>query len=198
VIAGLRTHVVAAGIAMLFLVGCAAQSATVSTSPISSASPITGTAPSDPAAPSVAASAEPTTSTSSTPAPTPAGSNPGRFSVDLILSTGRTVKMEVKDDSGMLIKAASGIPGDGASVAENTVNVVNGAPEVLQLTWSGPPCATDGFVLIDDRAARITVVQPVCSGDAIALDRVLMLTFSGPVGASSVSVIFQAGTDTVG
>ena len=132
------------------------------------------------------------------PQPTAGGSVGARFNVDLTLSTGRTVRIEVKDDSGTLIEAISGTPGDGASVAEGTIDLRNGAPNVLTLTWSGPPCATDNFMLIEGGAARMTVVQPMCSGDAIALDRVLVLTFSSSVYATSVEAILQAGGDTPG
>jgi hypothetical protein len=132
------------------------------------------------------------------PQPTAGGSVGARFNVDLTLSTGRTVGIEVKDDSGTLIEAISGTPGDGASVAEGTIDLRNGAANVLTLTWSGPPCAADNFLLIEAGAARMTVVQPMCSGDAIALDRVLVLTFSSPVSATSLEAILQAGGDTPG
>ena len=98
----------------------------------------------------------------------------------------------------MLIQTASGTPGDGVSVPEGTIDIKNADPSVLQLTWSGPPCATDNFLLIEDGASRMTVVQPACSGDAIALDRVLLLTFSGPISAGTVQAILQAGGDTPG
>jgi hypothetical protein len=188
-----RKSIVSAIFASLVLVGCAASSApSIATAPPATAAP--SPAPSSSSEPSLV----PTPAPTNAPQPTASGSIAARFNVDLTLSTGRTVRIEVKDDSGMLIEAISGTPGDGASVAEGTIDLNNGDPNVLNLTWSGPPCATDNFMLIEAGAARMTVVQPMCSGDAIALDRVLVLTFSLPVSATSVEAILQAGGDTPG
>jgi hypothetical protein len=180
-------------LAGLVLVGCAASTAP-STAPAHSATAAPSPAPSSSSEPSLV----PTPAPTDAPQPTAGGSIGARFNVDLTLSTGRTVTIEVKDDSGMLIEAISGTPGDGASVAEGTIDLKNGGPNVLNLTWSGPPCATDNFMIIEAGAARMTVVQPMCSGDAIALDRVLVLTFSSSVSATSVEAILQAGGDTPG
>jgi hypothetical protein len=173
----------------LVLVGCAA-----STAPASPSTAAPSPSPSSSSEPSLV----PTPAPTDAPQPTAGGSIGARFNVDLTLSTGRTVTIEVKDDSGMLIEAISGTPGDGASVAEGTVDLKNDGANALTLTWSGPPCATDNFLLIEAGAARMTVVQPICSGDAIALDRVLVLTFSSSVSATSVEAILQAGGDTPG
>jgi hypothetical protein len=178
---------VSALLAGLVLIGCAA-----STTPTSPATAAPSQAPPSSSSPSL------TPAPTDAPQPTAGGSIGARFNVDLTLSTGRTVTIEVKDDSGTLIEAASGTPGDGASVTEGTIDLRNGAPNELTLTWSGPPCATDNFMLIEAGAARMTVVQPVCSGDAIALDRVLVLTFSNSVSATSVEAILQTGGDTPG
>jgi hypothetical protein len=180
-------------LAGLVLVGCAASAAPSSTPP-PLATATSSPAPSSSPEPSLA----PTPSPTDPPEPTAGGSVGARFNVDLTLSTGRTVTIAVKDDSGMLIEAMSGTPGDGASVAEGTIDLQNDAANELTLTWSGPPCATDNFLLIEAGAARMTVVQPMCSGDAIALDRVLILTFSNSVPATSVEAILQAGGDTPG
>jgi hypothetical protein len=184
---------VSAILAGLVLVGCAASSA-----PSTTPAPAATAAPSPATSGSSEPSLPPTAAPTDAPQPTAGGSIGARFNVDLTLSTGRTVSIEVKDDSGMLIEAISGTPGDGASVADGTIDLKNGGPNVLTLTWSGPPCAADNFMLIEGGAARMTVVQPVCSGDAIALDRVLVLTFSSPVSATSVEAILQAGGDTPG
>jgi hypothetical protein len=184
---------VSAILAGLVLVGCAASTAP-SSAPPPPATASLSPAPSSSSEPSLV----PTPAPTDAPQPTAGGSVGARFNVDLSLSTGRTVRIEVKDDSGMLIEATSGIPGDGASVAEGTIDLKNGGANVLTLTWSGPPCATDNFLLIEAGAARMTVVQPMCSGDAIALDRVLVLTLSTPVSSTSVEAILQAGGDTPG
>jgi len=185
-------------IATVLLAGCASQGATSSNPPEASVTPAPSATTSSSPAPTVQPSptVQPTPVTSQQPEPTAGASSGARFNVDLVLSTGRTVTIEVKDDSGTLVQAASGTPGDGASVPDGTVAIVNSGTRALQLTWSGPPCATDNFLLIEEGAARMTVVQPMCSGDAIALDRVLLLTFANPISADAVDAVFQAGGDT--
>jgi hypothetical protein len=183
--------VVSALLAGLVLIGCAATTAPSTPAPPATAAP-------SPAPSSSSPTLSPTLAPTDSPQPTAGGSIGARFNVDLTLSTGRTASIEIKDDSGMLIEASSGTPGDGASVAEGTIELKNGGPNELTLTWSGPPCATDNFMLIEGGAARMTIVQPMCSGDAIALDRVLLLTFSSPVSDTSVEAILQAGGDTPG
>jgi hypothetical protein len=181
-------------IVALLLLGCTTTSSAPSSPPTASGSTVPSAEASESSAPSIA----PTPAPSDTSGPTAGGSIGARFNVDLVLSTGRAVQIEVKDDSGMLSEAASGTPGDGASVSVGTIDIKNVDPSVLQLTWSGPPCATDNFLLIEGGASRMTVVQPTCTGDAIALDRVLLLTFSGPISAGTVEAILQAGGDPPG
>ena len=146
--------------------------------------------------PTQSASPTPASTPEDSPEPTATGLAGTTFHVDLVLSTGRTVTIDVKDDSGRLLEAVSGTPGDGASVESGVLAVVNEAPTTLRLTWSGPPCATDNFLLIEPSGARLTVVQPECSGDAIPFDRVLLLTFSGEISADDVDAVMQLGGDT--
>jgi hypothetical protein len=174
----------------LLVAGCSTSA------PASPAMLLVPTAVPSPSEPSQTASAGPGASV--TPTLTAAAS-PGRtFHVQLENETGRDVTIEVTDESGLLIDAASGTPGDGASVPQNEVVVANDDASTLRLTWAGPPCANEGLLVIDATASRFTIVQPECTGDAIAFDRVLILTFSGNVAATDLEAVIQTGVDTPG
>ncbi len=146
--------------------------------------------------PSQAASAGPGASV--TPLPTAASSAGTTFHVQLMTETGQDVTIDVTDESGRVIAATSGTPRDGASVPQNEVVVANDDASTLRLTWAGPPCANQGRLVVDANAALFTVVQPDCTGDSIAFDRILILTFSGPIMAADVDAVIQTGIDTPG
>ena len=158
------------------------------------------TASASPVAPSQAATTAPAPSSAppATAPPSPGGSAGATFHVDLATVTGPPVSIEVKDESGRLVGVASGTPGDGVSVPMGSVEIANDGPSTLRLIWAGPPCATELLLLIDATASLLTVVQPECTGDSIAFDRVLDLTFAGPVSAGDVNGVIQTGIDTPG
>jgi hypothetical protein len=128
--------------------------------------------------------------------PSPASSPIGTFHVELANEIGRDVTIDVKDESGRLLAAVSGAPSDGASVPANMIVVANDGPATLKLTWAGPPCAVADLLVIDATGASMILVQPECAGDAIAFDRILILTFSEPVSAADVNAVIQTGVDT--
>jgi len=131
--------------------------------------------------------------TPTTPAaPTPVGS----AHVVLDVATSNAVTIDVADPSSTLVRAASGTPGDGASVEAYSVAVTNVSPTTLRLTWVGGPCDSANRLLIDEAHHRFVVVQPECQGDAIATDRVLELEFAMPIKASDVEASLQDGLDT--
>ena len=177
-------------VAGLLVAGC---SSSASSSPSSSVAP---TAPPSPTEPSETTSVEP--SASLMPSPTEASSAGTTFHVQLMTETGQDVTIDVTDESGRVIDAASGTPGDGASVPQNEVVVANDDASTLRLTWAGPPCANEGLIVVDATAALFTIVQPECTGDSIAFDRILILTFSGPIAAADVDAVIQTGIDTPG
>ena len=146
-----------------------------------------------------------------TPAPTPAptaapAATPtvpaasaaaiGSAHVALNIATPNAVTIDVTDASATLIGAASGTPGDGASVEADTLAVANVTPTTLRLTWVGGPCDSANKLLIDAARHRLVVVQPECPGDAIATDRVLDLEFATPITASELETFLQDGLDT--
>jgi hypothetical protein len=145
------------------------------------------------------AAGNPASSSATSPPATPAAPSPsadGTWQVTLRESTGHDVTVEVDDQSGRLIDASSGDPGDGASVEPYTLRVRNVDPTVLELVWVGGPCDATSTLAIDRTASRFLLVQPECPGDAIALDRRLVLTFSEPVDAADVETSLQDGLDT--
>lgn len=129
-----------------------------------------------------------------TAAPAPASDNPGL--VELQNATGNDVAIEIVDESGSLLAAASGTPGDGATVEPYTVAVANEDPTTIRLTWVGGPCDARDQLMIDATGRRFLVVQPECAGDAVANDRVLLLTFADAIDAADVAATLQDGLDT--
>ena len=176
-------------VAGLLAAGCAASA---SSSPSMSVAPIATPSPTEPSQP---ASVGPSPVA---PSPTATASAGTTFHVLLMTETGQDVTIDVHDESGRLIDAISGTPGDGASVPQNEVVVANDDGSTLRLTWAGPPCANDLLLVLDAAAALFTVVQPDCTGDSVAFDRVLILTFSEPIAAADVDAVIQAGIDMPG
>jgi len=134
------------------------------------------------------------------PAPTVAVS-PGdgfAFHVELVHALQNEVTVDVVDESGTLVEASSGTPGDGASVEPYTVAVSNDDASTVRLTWVGGPCDSASTLMIDATARQFLLVQPECSGDATASDRILVLRFSAPVDAGAVQASLQDGLDTPG
>jgi len=145
------------------------------------------------------------TSAPATPHPTSAPTNAApsdpataRNVVTLATATDNDVTIEIVDESGTLREAASGTPGDGASVEPYTVTVANVDATTLRLTWVGGPCDALDQLAIDATGQRFLLVQPECPGDAVAFDRVLVLRFAEPIQAGDVEAILQDGLDTVG
>lgn len=128
-----------------------------------------------------------------------AGASPtsgGRVVVALDQAPGKDVTIEVFDASGTLLDASTGTPGDGASVEPYTVAVSNVDPTSLRLLWVDGPCDSASSLTIDESVSRFLLVQPECSGDGVAYDRVLELWFSRTVDAGAVEISLQDGIDT--
>ena len=167
--------------------------------------------------PSAAPTAAPVTPTSSpvptaepsnapSPAPTAEPSDGGNdampIRVDLTTATGADVYVDIVDRTGLLVGAASGTPGDGASVEAYTVNVENLDPTTLRLSWVDFPIDNALALYIDrvEDGYRFVLVQPDPTGptDAMGFDRELVLTFAQPISASQVETFLQGGLDTPG
>jgi hypothetical protein len=133
-----------------------------------------------------------------TPAPTatPTRAPLGSAHVALNVATANAVTIDVSDASGSLLGAASGTPGDGASVEPYRLVVTNRTPTTLRLTWVGGPCDSANSLSIDAGRRRLLLVQPECPGDAIATDRILELEFSSAIDAAGIEAFLQDGLDT--
>ena len=137
-----------------------------------------------------------------TPEPTDVGSDAMPIRVDLITATDADVYVDIVDRTGLLVDAASGTPGDGASIEAYTVTVENLGPTTLRLSWVDYPIDNALALYIDpfEDGFRLVLVQPEPTGptDAMGVDRELVLTFSEPISASQVEAFLQGGLDTPG
>lgn len=135
-----------------------------------------------------ATTAVPSTVTSAAPV--------GSAHVILAVATANVVTIDVTDASATLTRASSGTPGDGASVDAYKLVVTNPTLTRLRLTWLGGPCDSANTLSIDAARRRLLLVQPECSGDAIATDRILDLEFATAVKAADFEAFLQDGLDT--
>jgi hypothetical protein len=117
--------------------------------------------------------------------------------VVLAHAVGDGVTINVADGSGTLVEAASGVPGDGASVEPGRLLIVNDDPSTLRLTWVGGPCAASDVLLIDPARRTFVLGERGCGGDSIVSDRVLILRFSTPIDAAEIDGRVQDGFDTI-
>ena len=169
---------VATLLAVGIFAGCGGAATTGSPAP-ASPSPIQSADPS--AAPSASISGEGT-----------------RFEVPLTIATSHTVTATVIDWTGLVTGATSGTPGDGASVASGAVLLANDGPTTLVVTWAAGPCDSTPTLVVDAGGSTITVVQEPCTGDAIAFDRIVRLSTSQAIDATSITGVLQPGGYTPG
>ncbi|HSL75699.1 MAG TPA: PT domain-containing protein, partial [Candidatus Limnocylindrales bacterium] len=114
--------------------------------------------------------------------------------------TGHDVFIAIDDDTGTILDARSGTPGDGMSVRWLDVKVENIDADTLRVVWVGLP--RDEVVYLDvstvDDKLRLRFVQdgPPPYSDAIGFDRILELSFDQPVRSEDVLTSIQEGLDT--
>jgi hypothetical protein len=140
------------------------------------------------ASPSVAPSFAPSASVAPSPSAAPSAS-PAVVHVDLTGSVGQDASIDIVDRSGTLVRAVSGTPGDGGSVADGEVQIVADGtdPATLVLTWTGAPCDTTHTLTISADGRTMTIDRPACSGDSIPVDHVLRLTFDQAVDPATIT-----------
>jgi hypothetical protein len=140
----------------------------------------------------------PSPSTSSAPSSSPIPSaspsaSPRTLSVKVVNETGLSNTVAISDASGLLVDAASGQakatddPGD-------TVSVVQDGPAALRLAWVNCPSDTGNRLTIDTNLRAFVFERGACAGDTMAIVNVLVLTFSQPVDASTISVTLSTST----
>lgn len=151
--------------------------------------------PTDP--PIVQPSAPPTTPPSQEPSDPPAD---GKTTVALENLTDNDVSVEIDDQTGSIVKAESGTPGDGMSVRWFDVKVENVDADTLRIVWVGLP--RDEIVKLGasyvDGKLRLRFVQdgPPANSDATGYDRILELSFDAPIRAEDVLTSVQESLDT--
>jgi len=149
------------------------------------------------AAPSTPPSEEPSEQPSAQPSEPPAD---GPTKIALENLTGHDVWVELDDQTGGLVDAQSGTPGDGMSVRWFDVKVENIDADTLRVVWVGLP--RDEVVSLGvstvDRKLRLRLVQdgPPAYSDAMGFDRMLELSFDQPVRAEDVLTSVQESLDT--
>jgi hypothetical protein len=148
--------------------------------------------------PTTAPSAAPTyaiTPIPATPAPTP---KPDPVPSVVVLDTIDDVDPRVLVDDPMraLVAIRTGKAGDGMSVRWNTAAVEQVDPETIRVTWVGFPGEEQIVLSIDASGGTPVLVfdqmAPYANTDALGADRVLILTFDGPVKAADVEVAFPS------
>ena len=180
-------------IVLVATIGAACTSASGAPgSPSPSATPPVATPRPSAPVPSEPAPSEPPVST---PKPSPAQSD-GPIRVVLESAAGDHVTIDILDESGRIVRAESGHPGDGASVPSGKLQAVNVDARTLRLTWTDLPGDNKLGLYVNEAASVMLVIQPDHDGDAMALDRVLIVEFDRPVSADDFLLGVQEGLDT--
>ena len=136
-----------------------------------------------------------TPSTSASPIATPQAApsavspSPLVMSVELIGFGGRALStIEVVDESGTLVDAHTGQPAEDPSDPSPDVANDPADPTTVVLTWYGILDDTDRRLTIAPDGRTMTLDELAGCGDLVPVNRVLELTFNGPVPADDVAV----------
>jgi hypothetical protein len=147
-------------------------------------------APSDPPA-SEAPSPKPTATPAPSEAPIPS-ETPGEVGFDLDIATPHDVSVVIDDQTDRVVDARSGQAGAGMSVRWFDSIVENVGAESVRITWVGLPQDDEVRITIsqdgDEVVVHIDQAAPPANSDAMGHDRVVEISFDGPVAASDVEV----------
>ena len=172
---------IAGGLALSVVVVFAADAA-YGHRPATNAPPVT-TPTASPVVEPTRAPAHPTAAPSEAP-------TDGDIAVPLTNLTDDEVSVVIDDKTGKLDVASSGNPGDGMSVRWFDVKVENLDDDTLRVVWVGLPRDETVQLAISesDGTIRLAFVQdaPPANSDALGFDRVLELSFDGPVRSEDV------------
>lgn len=120
----------------------------------------------------------------------PAASAPAdAIHVDLNVQGGGPTSIDVVDQSGLLVEAVSGRVGE---IMSESMAATNDDAQTVRLTWPGSPCDTVHRLTIAVDLG-LTIDRPECRGDAIAVYKSLILTFSRPVDAAAMDTALFDG-----
>jgi hypothetical protein len=176
--------------AAAFILAAVAVLAIVASGALGS-SPAPSPSPS-PTAPGATPTPTPTGSPVATPTPQPSEAPSDEIVVDLDNLTDHDVSVVVIDKSGTLAGAKSGTPGDGMTVRWFDSKVTNIDATTIRIVWVGLPRDEQVRLTISDAdggyLVRIVQEAPPAYSDAIGFDRIIELSFDGPVSADDVTV----------
>ena len=124
----------------------------------------------------------------------------GPLTVALKNLTGHDVSVAIDDQTGALVGAASGQPGDGMSVRWHDMKVENVDADTVRIVWVGLPrdeVVRLGVSTVDGKI-RLRFVQdaPPANSDALGFDRILEVSFDEPVRSEDVLTSVQESLDT--
>jgi len=142
-------------------------------------------------------------SASPTQRPTPTAKPPVDFDagvrIPLRTATGETKAVFVKDSTGMVIDAVSGVPREDVSVGPRRVVVEQVDANTLRVIWADT-AINDDVSLSVSRAGgtlRISMIRRHLSPDVeIAHERIALLTFDTGVYATGVEASIRNSLDT--
>ncbi len=126
------------------------------------------------------------------PVVTPVPSQPAdRNVIDLVDPLGHEVSVVLDDESGRVVRARSGHPGDGMSVRWYAVKVALVDDDTIRLTWVGLPGDVEIGVAVSeggDGRLLIAITQPIPPrfSDALGVDRILELDLDESVTADDI------------
>lgn len=144
------------------------------------------------ASPTNRPSAAPPAAPTASPSAAPSAPVSGDVKVVLENPTNHDVSIQIHDETGDVAKAESGKPGDGMSIRWHESIVKNVDARTISVTWAGLPqdeLADLGISSVGDKYELVLVqAGPYPQTDAMGEDRILILTFDGPVSADDVSV----------
>jgi hypothetical protein len=151
-----------------------------------------GTAGSPAASPTSRPSAAPSAAPTARPSAAPSSPVTGSGKVVLDNATNHDVTIQIHDETGDVVNAVSGKPGDGMSIRWHKAIVKNVDARTISVTWAGLPqdeAADLGITASGDKYELVLVqAGPYPQTDAMGEDRTLILTFDAPVAAEDLSI----------
>ncbi len=153
-------------------------------------------------APTPKPSASPSPSAPATPSPAPSDDlGDGRVIVDLDVATPHDVAVDIEDETGWLVGAASGRAGDGMSVRWGQLGLQNLDDDTIRVTWIGFPqdeVASLRVHALDGKVAlELLSDGPPPNSDGLGYDRVLDLDFDQAISVEDILVSVSSGDDTI-
>lgn len=178
------------------LAACTSAGAGASSQPPSATPPVaTPPVATPPVATPLPSAPEPSKSPATRPTASPSD---GPIRVVLESAAADHVTIDILDESGRVVRAESGHPGEGASVPTGKLVAENVDARTLRLTWTDIPGDNELGLYVNETASVMLVLQPDHDGDAMALDRVLIVEFDRPISADDFLLGVQEGLDTAG